>query len=279
MPAARARMVTSSRSSGVRTTPSGGSAGGAPAAVPRSASSTASISAFSRAASASEAELSTSSAIIASSVAVRSSSVFIGRMVRGPAASSSLRTTTPPSIMRRLEGVPAAVDVVFEERYWYPDDGGVVWISGFQVVEAESGRYLARDAPELAARGLRVAGVAGAGRHHPDALAAEDVAPGRAPRPRGAPGEPPRPGAAAGAGARAAARPGQSARPERDRGARARRRAGRLGAAGDGGGARAGARRGRRLGGGRVARAARVAPGSALGADDAARAGRRDRAA
>jgi hypothetical protein len=72
------------------------------------------------------------------------------------------------------------VEVSFEERYWYPDDGGVVWIAGFHVVEPESGRYLGRDAAELAARGLRVAGVAGAGRHHADALAAEDVGPGRA---------------------------------------------------------------------------------------------------
>jgi hypothetical protein len=74
---------------------------------------------------------------------------------------------------------PVVVDVVFEERYWYPDDGGVVWIAGYQLVEPESGRYLARDAPELAARGQRVAGVAGAGRHHAAALAAEDVGPGR----------------------------------------------------------------------------------------------------
>jgi len=74
---------------------------------------------------------------------------------------------------------PAVVDVVFDERYWYPDDGGVVWLAGYQVVEGDSGRYLGRDAPELAARGLRVAGVAGAGRHHADALAAEDVGPGR----------------------------------------------------------------------------------------------------
>src|SRR3954447_1839386 len=71
------------------------------------------------------------------------------------------------------------VDAAFEERYWYPDDGGVLWIAGYQVVEPESGRYLGRDAPELAARGLRVVGVAGAGRHHADALAAADVGPGR----------------------------------------------------------------------------------------------------
>jgi len=74
---------------------------------------------------------------------------------------------------------PAIVDVVYEERYWYPDDGGVVWIAGYQVVDPESGRYLARDAPELAARGLRVVGLAGAARHHGDAVAAEDVGPGK----------------------------------------------------------------------------------------------------
>ena len=71
------------------------------------------------------------------------------------------------------------VEVVFEERYWYPDDGGVVWIAGYTPVEAESGRYLGRDAPELAARGLRVAGVAGAAAHHAEALRAGDLEPGR----------------------------------------------------------------------------------------------------
>ena len=70
------------------------------------------------------------------------------------------------------------VDVEYDERYWYPDDGGEVWIAGYQVVDRESGRYLARDAPELAARGLRVAGVAGAGAHHAQALASDAVAPG-----------------------------------------------------------------------------------------------------
>ena len=73
----------------------------------------------------------------------------------------------------------AIVDVVFEERYWYPDDGGVVWISGYQLVEPESGRYLGRDAPQLAARGLHVAGVAGAAGHHAAALGSDDAAPGR----------------------------------------------------------------------------------------------------
>jgi HIRAN domain len=62
------------------------------------------------------------------------------------------------------------VAVVFEERYWYPDDGGQVWIAGYTPVE--EGRYLGRDAPELAARGIRIAGVAGAARHHAEALEA-----------------------------------------------------------------------------------------------------------
>jgi hypothetical protein len=70
------------------------------------------------------------------------------------------------------------VDAGYEERYWYPDDGGQVWVAGYQLVDTESGRYLARDAPELAARGLRVVGVAGAGRHHADALESDAVVPG-----------------------------------------------------------------------------------------------------
>ncbi|MEA2418346.1 MAG: hypothetical protein QOE60_552, partial [Thermoleophilaceae bacterium] len=52
------------------------------------------------------------------------------------------------------------VDVEYDERYWYPDDGGQVWIAGYQVVDPKSGHYLARDAAELLARGLRVVGVA-----------------------------------------------------------------------------------------------------------------------
>ena len=62
------------------------------------------------------------------------------------------------------------VAAVFEERYWYPDDGGQVWLAGYTPVDPESGRYLGRDAPELAARGLRIAAVAGAARHHAEAL-------------------------------------------------------------------------------------------------------------
>ena len=72
------------------------------------------------------------------------------------------------------------VDVEYEERYWYPDEGGQVWLAGYSLVDAYTGRFLARDDPSLAARGLRVSGVAGAAQHHAHALAAEDVGPGRA---------------------------------------------------------------------------------------------------
>ena len=70
------------------------------------------------------------------------------------------------------------VAVVAEERYWYPEDGGAVWLAGFTVVDPETGDYLGRGAPELIARGLRIAGVAGAARHHADALASDAAAPG-----------------------------------------------------------------------------------------------------
>jgi hypothetical protein len=77
-----------------------------------------------------------------------------------------------------VAGAPATVEVVHEERYWYPDDGGVVWVAGYHVVDPESGRFVGRDAPELAERGLRVCGVAGAGRHHADVLQDDGAAPG-----------------------------------------------------------------------------------------------------
>jgi len=70
------------------------------------------------------------------------------------------------------------VDVEFAERYWYPDDGGQVWLSGYQLIDPDSGAYVARDAPALAERGLHVAGVAGASRFHAAALASDALAPG-----------------------------------------------------------------------------------------------------
>ena len=71
------------------------------------------------------------------------------------------------------------VDVSFEERYWYPEDGGVVWLAGYQLVDAATGSYLARDAPAVAQAELLVTGVAGAGVHHAEALGSSEADPGR----------------------------------------------------------------------------------------------------
>ncbi len=46
------------------------------------------------------------------------------------------------------------VDVSFEERYWYPDDGGIVWFAGYMPIDPESRRFLSREA--LRERGLDV---------------------------------------------------------------------------------------------------------------------------
>jgi hypothetical protein len=51
-------------------------------------------------------------------------------------------------------------------------------VAGYSVVDRESGRYLARDAPELVARGLVVAGVAGAAAFHDSVLQSEAASPG-----------------------------------------------------------------------------------------------------
>jgi HIRAN domain len=64
-----------------------------------------------------------------------------------------------------------------QERYWYPDDGGQVWVAGYQLLD-EDGRYMGREAAR--ALGLYVTGVAGAERFHFDALQADDAAPGSA---------------------------------------------------------------------------------------------------
>lgn len=71
------------------------------------------------------------------------------------------------------------VDVRHEERYWYPSDGGIVWIEGWYVVDPDTGGYLANDSERLRAKGLRVANVAGASRWHEDVLRSDAAAPGR----------------------------------------------------------------------------------------------------
>ena len=54
-----------------------------------------------------------------------------------------------PRIWTYSRSVAIVVDAIYEERYWYPEDGGQVWLAGYQLVEPESGRYLARDAAKL----------------------------------------------------------------------------------------------------------------------------------
>jgi hypothetical protein len=71
------------------------------------------------------------------------------------------------------------VEVRFEERYWYPDDGGIVWVAGYHIVDPATGSFLARGDPQLPERGLRVSSVAGAAQHHDEALQSEAAAPGR----------------------------------------------------------------------------------------------------
>jgi hypothetical protein len=66
------------------------------------------------------------------------------------------------------------VEVLHEEKYWYPHDGGIVWVAGYHLVDGE-GRFIGREA--AAERGLIVTGVAGAGQHHREALQA--VEPGQ----------------------------------------------------------------------------------------------------
>ena len=68
------------------------------------------------------------------------------------------------------------IAVTREERYWYPDDGGIVWLAGFMPVDPATGSFLGRDA--LGEQGLLVCGVAGAAAHHPEALAGAGAEPG-----------------------------------------------------------------------------------------------------
>jgi HIRAN domain-containing protein len=73
----------------------------------------------------------------------------------------------------------AIVEVNFEERYWYPEDGGQVWLAGYVPIDPVSGRWLANRAPELTDRGIHVVRVAGAAQHHAEGLASDDVEPGK----------------------------------------------------------------------------------------------------
>jgi hypothetical protein len=69
------------------------------------------------------------------------------------------------------------VEASYEERYWYPPDGGIVWLAGYSLTDPGTGRFLANNAPELIRRGLRVTSVAGV-THQPEALQSHAAAPG-----------------------------------------------------------------------------------------------------
>lgn len=73
----------------------------------------------------------------------------------------------------------ARVTVSFEEGYFYPSDGGQIWLSGYQPVDERTGSFLARDAAALAERDLHVAGVAGATHQPEEALQDQAFEPGR----------------------------------------------------------------------------------------------------
>ena len=68
------------------------------------------------------------------------------------------------------------VTVSREEKYWYPDDGGIVWVAGFMPVDPQTRRFLSREA--LREQGLLVSGVAGAAAHHGDVLQTAAAEPG-----------------------------------------------------------------------------------------------------
>jgi len=66
--------------------------------------------------------------------------------------------------------------VTREERYWYPDDGGIVWIAGYMPIDPVSRSFLGREA--LREQGLIVCGAAGAAQFHDAVLQGDGAAPG-----------------------------------------------------------------------------------------------------
>jgi hypothetical protein len=68
------------------------------------------------------------------------------------------------------------VAVTREERYWYPDDGGIVWVAGLMPIDPDTRSFLGREA--LRERGLISCGAAGAAAFHDDVLQSEAVQPG-----------------------------------------------------------------------------------------------------
>ena len=92
------------------------------------------------------------------------------RRARTATAAAAGRSVThagaPAPELSTTRGSASAVSKAIGSAAKYPEDGGQVWLAGYSLVDPDTGRFVARDDPSLAARGLRVAGVAGAGQHH-----------------------------------------------------------------------------------------------------------------
>ena len=83
----------------------------------------------------------------------------------------------------RRPGQPVApveitLDAIVDDGRFTGDDGSEWWGGGYQLIERTTGRFLARDAPELERIGVFVTRVAGAGFKH-EALQGEQFSPGR----------------------------------------------------------------------------------------------------
>ena len=50
-----------------------------------------------------------------------------------------------------------SVRVQLEERYWYPDDGGIVWVAGYHPVD-DGGSFIGRDDPRPRGNDRRLLG-------------------------------------------------------------------------------------------------------------------------
>ncbi|HEV7461461.1 MAG TPA: HIRAN domain-containing protein [Solirubrobacteraceae bacterium] len=70
------------------------------------------------------------------------------------------------------------LDAIVDDGRFTGDDGSAWWAGGYQLVDSSTGRFLARDAPELDRIGVLVTRVAGAGFKH-EALQGDQFSPGR----------------------------------------------------------------------------------------------------
>jgi hypothetical protein len=70
------------------------------------------------------------------------------------------------------------LDAIVDDGRFTGDDGSAWWAGGYQLVDGSTGRFLARETPELDRIGVIVTRVAGAGFKH-EALQGDQFSPGR----------------------------------------------------------------------------------------------------